>query len=327
MKQLNFLIIPLFFLAAGAKGQSDSITLDTRHGEKKPMFVVSNMPYTDVKIGNSTGRYVLDYGTTSSSVDTSAFHPTSPVPDPGTINRFSNFDFFGSWGTVTLSVQDHSGVKRLDFKQGGILGIDFLSLNIFTLDYKNKVLYRANGSNFCPDSVLYSEGFKPLSTVGYFARDTSKIMRGYANTPTVPGKIGTVSAIFEIDPGFDDTQYHHSVNVNTAFFNALSASGITMEPISSKDSISTCVFGVYEYTRAYKMPKGTMFQLTGTDEKPTIITDDFTLIWKEDPPEAKRCFGIGALSVPAAQIGGTFLVERKSVVFDPFHQRVWLNMK
>jgi hypothetical protein len=41
-------------------------------------------------------------------------------------------------------------------------------------------------------------------------------------------------------------------------------------------------------------------------------------------PEADRCGGIETWTVPAAQMGASFLVDAQAVVFDPISSRVWL---
>lgn len=48
------------------------------------------------------------------------------------------------------------------------------------------------------------------------------------------------------------------------------------------------------------------------------------LFVKERLPEAERCGGIETWTVPAAQIGASFLVDAQAVVFDPITSRVWV---
>ena len=45
---------------------------------------------------------------------------------------------------------------------------------------------------------------------------------------------------------------------------------------------------------------------------------------KETLEEAKACGGIETWTVPAAQMGASFLVDAQAVVIDPFASRVWL---
>src|SRR5206468_2777677 len=146
----------------------------------------------------------------------------------GTSSQFDDFDFYGPWGTVHLDVQDHSGIVG-SVRQAGMVGTDFLSLNVFTLDYEHGDVYRADQKSFCPDGVLLKAGLRPLSTAGYYASDPSKIKAGLPNVPTVPVRIGTVDAIAQLDTGFDDAVHRHSVNINTAFFSAVKAAGIKVE--------------------------------------------------------------------------------------------------
>ncbi len=48
------------------------------------------------------------------------------------------------------------------------------------------------------------------------------------------------------------------------------------------------------------------------------------LFVKHTPPAAKVCGGIGTWGVSAAQVGGSYIVDAKAVVFDPIKHRVWM---
>jgi hypothetical protein len=45
---------------------------------------------------------------------------------------------------------------------------------------------------------------------------------------------------------------------------------------------------------------------------------------KEQSAEVARCGGIDTWTVPAAQMGASFLVDSFAVVFDPIPSRVWI---
>lgn len=284
------------------------------------------MPYTKVKVGNAEGYFLIDYGTTGSSIDTMGFINSKPALVTNTTDKFANFDFFGSWGAVSLNIQNHSGIQGLgSMKQAGILGTDFLCFNTFLLDYTTNKLFRGNEQQGCSDSILLRAGFKAASTAGYFSNDLNKLNNNCTpNIPTVPIKIGNAAAVAQIDPGYDDNKYRHAININKAFFNAIRESGIVLlENPSANIVLSTCVNNLQENVKAYKLPKNTTFSITGVDGRPIIVHSDVNIFLKETPPAARTCGGIGTWTIPAAQLGASFLLDAKKVIFDPFKEKVW----
>lgn len=299
-------------------------------GEKRDLKLGSLMPYTKVKVSSSEGYFLIDFGTTGSTIDTNNFINSKPKLVAGSKNQFENLDFFGSWGKVTLNIQNHSNIQGLGtIKQAGILGTDFLCFNVFTLDYSRNELFRNSSNNFCSDSVLLKEGFKAASTAGYYSNDLNKLNNTCtANIPTIPIKIGNASAVAQIDPGFDDRLNRHSVNINQAFFNAIVESGVKLiENPKSDLTLSTCLAGISENVKAYTLPSGVSFSIIGTDGQPVIIHTDTNIFLKQTPIGAKSCGGIGTWQIPAAQLGASFLIDTKKVIFDPFKSKVWFYVK
>lgn len=325
MKSTAFFILLNFLLVRFAISQSIQCL-----GEKREMKLGSLMPYTKVKIDNSEGYFLIDFGTTASTIDTNGFINSKPKPVSGSNNQFDKFDFYGSWGKVNLNIQNHSNIQGLGtIKQAGIIGTDFLCFNIFTIDYVNNQLFRNSSNNFCSDSVLIREGFKAASTAGYYSNDLKKLNNTCSsNIPTVPVKIGNISAVAQIDPGFDDRLYRHSININQAFFNALLDAGIALiETPSANFQLNTCVNGLSENVKAYKLPNGVKFSIIGINGEPIIIHSDANIFLKQTPIEAKFCGGIGTWQIPAAQLGASFLVDAKKVIFDPYKAKVWFYIR
>ncbi len=304
--------------------------VSTCFGEKHAMPLGSQMPFFKAAVGKYEGYFLLDYGSTASTIDPNAFIGGKPEQVAGTTNQFDDFNFFGPWGRVTLSVQNHSNIQGLgSIKQAGILGNDFLSLGIFTLDYANQTLYKALENNFCADADLRAVGFKAVSSAGYFSNDKEKLNNNCTpNIPTIPIKIGKVTAVAQIDPGYDDVLYKHSVNINQALYKSLLAGGVKLlaQP-SNNFSLSTCVSGLSEAVTAYKLDKGSNFEITGTDGNPVSVTPNAFIFVKQTPAGAKACGGIGTWQIPAAQFGASFLKDAKKIIFDPFQAKVWFYTK
>jgi len=273
---------------------------------------------------------VLDFASTRSTIDLGAFpSKLRPTPERGTRHRFSVLSFFGNWLDVELDPQDHGGVRGT-VRQAGILGTDFLAQHVYTLDYgasgKGAGVWRSGRGATCSDAVLRAEGLSALDTAGYYSDDLAKLRPGVPRVPTVPVRVGTVTARAQLDTGFDDRRARHAVNVNRAFAEALAQSGITLVAAPKKDVwLSTCVPGVSELARAHRLPPGAAFELVGTDGAAVRKVWDATLFVKEAPQEASACGGIGTWQEPAAQVGASFYVDARRVVFDPYSSRVWMT--
>jgi hypothetical protein len=301
--------------------------VDPCFGPARPLVISSNMPYTTVRIGAASGYFVLDFASTQSTVDLIKGFAPGPAPQPkaGTVDQFDGFDFFGVWGTVRLKLEDHSGVQGT-VHQAGIVGTDFLMFDVYTLDYEHAAVYRAPRASFCADAVLSAVGLRPLSTALYYASDPSKLGPGASNVPAVPVRVGSAQAVAQLDTGFDDGRQRHSVNVNRAFFDAIQAAGVKLQeqPLSSM-TLSTCVPSQTETLTAYRLPPGVTFDFLATDGTPARSADDAMLFLKETPAAARVCGGIGTWTKPGAQVGASFYVDAKKMVFDPFSSRVWMG--
>lgn len=321
MQSLRIIVLLISCIACSVDAENPRVVCRS-FGEKAVLKTGSQMPYTMVLIGKYKGWYLIDFGTTASTIDTNLFLNGAPSPVPGTQNRFKDFQFFGPWNTVTLIRQDHSAIQGI--RQAGILGTDFLSLNIFTLDYKSGSLYRASEQEFCSKDELEKSGFSSASAKGYYSNDLNKLKPNVPNVPAVPIQIGRAEAIAQIDPGYDDRIYRYAININQAYFDIIQASGAQLIRNPSADLIlSTCIFGLNENIKAYRLPAGTFFSITATDGSAILKRSEVNIFLKQTPEAAYSCGGIGTWDKPGAQIGASFLLESEKVIFDPFRSKVW----
>lgn len=296
------------------------------YGEEAILKFGTTTPYVKVNIGGVEGYFLIDFGTTTSTIDTNNFINGRPMFSQSYKSTFNDFDFMGSWGTVQLNIQNHSDVVGLSgFKQAGIIGTDFLASGIFTLDYENKLFYKAPRTDFYTNDELLNLGFKAVSTKGYYASNNNSLNNSCTtNIPTVPIKIGNVSAMAQIDSGFDDAVFNNSLNINQSFFDALKDGGIQLVANPSSNLVlSTCVKNVTELVNAYTLPKGISFSITSVDGSPIMIDDKVNIFLKHSSLHTARCGGISTWKIPAAQMGASFLKESKKVIFDPFQSKVW----
>jgi hypothetical protein len=322
--------LPLLFLALLAPLSAPAAPLPSCLGETRSLVISSGMPYTPLRVQGRTGFFVLDLGADGSSISPSTFlGRRGPLPLQGSGNTFAGVDFFGLLAPLRLNVQDHSAIRG-PLPQAGLIGTDLLSNHVWTLDYANGLLRRADQASSCADGVLRQAGFQPLSSEGYFGTNAASLScpaaprRGPCpNIPSIPVRIGSSMAVAQVDTGYDDGLHMPSLNINRAWFNQLTRS-VRLEPHPEANlTLSTCA-GVSEQVLAYRLPPGKAVELVGSDGSAVRRLQGVTLFLKDTPPAARRCGGIGTWERPAAQLGASF-VNDGTLVVDPFSQRLWFR--
>ena len=310
--------------------------------------------YVAVNLGGDggpiVGDFLLDFGANGSTIDLNAFDASArPVPSscfgdasaPGATCSFGSFDFFGPWGTVSLVTADYSFLFN-SVKQAGIIGTDFLSVYPFTIDYARSKVWRSASPTFCTDAQLLGAGFSPIPAGGFYTNKFSSLRplsdvlsdpdaaatAGYVvpNVPTIPITVAGAAALAQLDTGYDDRIIRHSININQALLDQLLAqSPVKITRQQSKDLyLTTCIPGLSQLGAAWLLAAGTEVNFIG--EGATVARRDTgtVLFVKEKLAGAERCGGIETWTVPAAQMGASFLVDAQAVVFDPISSRVWL---
>jgi hypothetical protein len=290
------------------------------------------------------GEFLLDLATTRTTIDLAAFKGTRPVASGCDATRlgercaFDAFDLFGDLGPVTLTTADHEGYGAGKVRPAGILGTDLLSRMVLTLDYAGLRVHAADEAALCDDDTFAARGLVALSSAGFYANDVSTLrpLRDVIsdaapgitvpNVPSVPIRVGAATAPAQLDTGFDDYLYPFSINVNEAFFAAITkASPEALVRAADRDlSLSTCA-GVAERVEAYVLAAGGEAALVDESGAPAFATAQATVFVKRTPAAAKRCGGIGTWTAPAAPVGGTFFDALGTTVFDPFGGRIWVK--
>ena len=156
-------------------------------------------------------------------------------------------------------------------------------------------------------------GLTPIAQNGFFSSDPKKISAGLPNVPVVFLRLGEVRVWAQIDTGYEDSVYARSVDINQALFDRLVRSGIKM---NRTDDIDVWTCDGRESRAVYRL-KGAPLTIENERGKPIVETEDFHLIVKP----ADACGGIADLSEPAAQLGASFLLLFRTVIFDPRSSR------
>jgi hypothetical protein len=332
----------------GAADALPPLTLPTCLGASAPIVLSGTSAYTSVQIGatfdaglTAAEPFLLDFGSTSSDIDLSAFNPAPAAENcnPAKLGQactFSNLTFFGDWGSVVLYTDSYASIQGT-LRQAGLLATDFLSAQPITLDYKGLRVFGGASTGFCTDSQLGAAGFAPMTTSGFYSASVgtlnalSTVVSGAAagtsvpNVPTVKIQVGGVAALAQLDTGFDDSVVNHSVNINQAFLAALQAKnpGAITRDASLDLSLSTCV-GTSENVEAYHLAAGSALEFMSDGGGAARSVSDAVLFVKNTPTAALVCGGIGTWTVPAAQIATSFYVDAGAMVFDPVSSRVWI---
>ena len=259
-------------------------------------------PAIELSADGVAGPFLLDTGATRSSLSESAF----AGPDGSVRKAAISLPGFNE-GDFVLARYDPQSTRL------GVIGTDFLSL--FTLQLTGNAAFL--GVQACQPDALGAEGLVPVAQDGFFSADPSKIEAGRSNVPVVFFRLGEVRTWAQIDTGYADSVYPHSVDINQALYARLAKSGMTLQR-SADVSVETCEGR--ESRRAYSV-KEVPLVIENEQGKPIVQTGSFHLIVKP----ANGCGGIGAMTVPAAQLGASFLELFGTAVFDPKSTTVWLG--
>jgi hypothetical protein len=265
-------------------------------------------PYIELSADGVTGPFLLDYGTTRSSLSASAFAAADGSVRKAAISlpdiETGDFDI----ARYDLLLQPEKG-------QLGVIGADFLS-QLSAQFTGNAVFF---GASACHAEALRARGLVPIAQNGFFSSDLSTIGAGLPNVPVVFLRFGAVRTWAQIDTGYDDVVYAHSVDVNEALYARLIESGIKLERVSDIN-VWTCEGS--ESRHVYAVKDG-LLAVENEQAKPIAQTENFRLILKP----ANGCGGIGEMTVPAAQLGASFLQLFGTAVFDPKSGMVWLQAR
>ncbi len=312
-------------------------------GAPLALTVSDEAAYVEVGFGSEagdTGAVLLDYGSTFSSIDLGAFAAPGPSTsgcnsaDLGETCNVADVSFFGPASTLALVTEDFSGLGGA-VRQAGIFGTDVLSNHVLTLDYAAGFVYGA--SSACSPAVLAADGLVPLSVAGFFENDTSLLAPlttvddagGTGSVPDVPFVRVSIAGVMgraQLDTGFSDTVTPFSVNVNQAFFDAVTeaAPGMLVRDASLDESLTTCVEGVSQSATAYRLATGATFALVADAGGAARSYSQAVIFLKSAPSGAAECGGITTFSAPAAQLGASFYIDMGRLVFDPFGATVWV---
>jgi len=263
-------------------------------------------PYIGLNADGVSGQFLLDYGTTGSSLSTSGFaasdrfiknaaHLLADVK--GRNFALSHYD---------MPLQPAGG-------QVGVIGTDLLSL--LSVQISGRWVFV--GAQPCRPNTLRARGMVPIAQRDFFSSEPSMMNRTRPNVPVVFLRLGEVHTWAQIDTGYDDVVYAPSVDINEVLFRRLIKDGMVLNHLADIN-VSTCEGR--ESRRVYTV-KDRSLVIETNQATPIVRVETFYLILKP----ANACGGIGGMSVPAAQLGASFLRIFRTIIFDPQSGTVWLD--
>ena len=302
------LIAAILILAAAIAGR-----MLIRHGEalcdgrRYAVKTAPNgaSPYIRLSVGGVSGEFLLDYGATASSLSASAFVGSGSV-------KVTSFSLPGFQSGVfalrryDLPLQPKGG-------QLGVIGVDFLSL--LSVQFSGGAAFL--GAQPCQPDALRAKGLVPISQRGFFSSNPAGVDGGRPNVPVVFLGLGDIHAWAQMDTGYDDALYPHSVDINGPLFQRLVEGGAMLVHVADV-RVATCEGG--ELRHVYTV-KDRALAIETEQARSITRVGAFYLILKAP----NGCGGIAAMNVPAAQLGASFLKIFGVIVFDPRGESVWLQ--
>ncbi len=263
-----------------------------------PLSHNSGAPHIEIDIGGAPARAMLDYGATQSSL-----RAKTPA-DLGLLVKAAT--------SLPLPGESEFLTRHADPATDAIIGTDLLAHLTVALNATTAAISPAP----CAASRLQEAGFTPIDQRGFFSPGRVHVAHDRPNVPVVFLQIGAAKTWAQIDTGYDDDLYPHSLDINQAYYDALIADGARLT-LQNYVTVKTCAGFESRPVYASRQP------LVITNESGAAVaeTSDYYLIVKP----ANICGGIAAQPTPAAQLGVSFLRLFQTIVFDPQAGRVWIR--
>ena len=263
-------------------------------------------PYVWLRAGGEWGHFLLDYGTTSSTIAKDRF--------PDATRKVSVGDFtLPGFQRATFQIRDYSNLGLPHDFQLGLIGTDFLSLETAQFDFDADTVTLSTDA--CDSAAISASGLLPIRQDGFFSHDLAALKPGMPDTPVLWLDVGGVRFWAQIDSGYGDWVRPHTIQVNQALWARLKRDGVHTGPVRAQTN-SGCVGDAQVWSALLTSPARI------TDETGKVLrTLAFAHIEVAGP---NGCGGIADRSEPAALVGASILHDLGRVTFDPWNEVVWV---
>jgi hypothetical protein len=162
-------------------------------------------PYVELNADSVSGRFLLDYGATKSSISARTFAASNGAIASLSIPRYTPRFF-----------ELKRYADRLQPAQIGVIGVDLLSTLAVELNGNTAFLSEMQ----CKPEQLRARRLIPIAQKGFFSSRPSTGNK-LQNVPVVFVRLGVMRTWAQIDTGYEDFVYAHSIDINQAFFEQL----------------------------------------------------------------------------------------------------------
>ena len=287
--------------------RGSSIDLDTSAGRA---------PFVNIRLGNRSGNFLVDTGTSFSAVDSRLFGLKlgTSVTLAG-----STFPTVGAMRVRALDLQGHPGPPG---GFAGIIGTDFLRERLVAFRYDRVPPALTVLAQPCSPSAMAAAGFVPISLGGYDAGRARRVRAIWAGQPVLFVRIGGVAAPVGLDSGFSEfapTPRAGTLQVNEALLARLREAGVVMAPGKPGRDID-CRGQPFE--RAAWQVEEASLAFTTEAGKEIFRYRPPTL---EVLPRARGCGRVEAAAEPFGFVGAAYLEAWGTVIVDGRNEQVWVS--
>ena len=295
---------------------------------------LASTPYIVLTAGGRTGPWLVDFGSTITSLYSEAWKDAGPAAP----ERTFAFGFPGV-GTAPLQLPMSDGGR---FRLGvgsplGRLGTDILKDTTTEFHFENAsdpyVVFRDPSCERDPDENGTEKRF---GQTNFFGAHPETQASGRPNVPVVFLELEERSTdrarpflsapkhsprtFAQLDTGYADTYWPYSVDINEAYLAQLKQA-VPSLTLAGLVSIGGC--GQEDSLREVYLAPGWRLTLVPDNSQKPIPFDSFALIVK---PSRTQCGGIGLMREPAAQLGASFLRAFGTTRIEPGREALWVRL-
>lgn len=295
---------------------------------------LASTPYIVLDAGGRTGPWLIDFGSTITSIYADAWKAAGP----GEPVRLFDFGFPGGGAgprelPIVAGGHSRSGVGS----PLGTLGTDILKTITTEIHFEDgsdpHVIVREPS---CDGDAPGREGYTRVSQANVFSSRPETHASSLPNVPVVFVELEerstdrrrphlaepkrTPRTWAQVDTGYADTYWPYSVDINEPYLAQLKAV-VPSLTLTGLVPVSGC--GQEDTLREVYVAPGWKLNVVPDIPNRPIPFDSFHLILK---PRTTECGGIGPMQVPAAQLGASFLRAFGTTLIMPARAEIWIKL-
>ena len=273
-------------------------------------------PFVNIRLGNRSGNFLVDTGTSFSAVDARLFGLK-----PGTSVMLAG-STFPTVAAARVRALDLPGHLAPPGGFAGIIGTDLLRERVVAFRYDRNPPTLTVLAQSCSPGAMAAAGFVPITLGGYDAARARRVRTIWAGQPVLFVRIGRVASAVGLDSGFSEfapTPRAGTLQVNEALLARLREAGVVMTPGKPGRDID-CRGEPVE--RAVWQVEAASLAFTTETGKEIFRYQPPTL---EVLPRARGCGRVEAAAEPFGLVGAAYLQVWGTVIVDGRNEQVWVS--